>query len=206
MQQKNYYQILQVGTNCNADAIKKAYRKLALELHPDVNKTDETAAQKFTIIKEAYDVLSNPEKRSKFHEAFFFTSLEQLPNSVQELLIKTKDLEVYINNSNVFKIDYVLIELQLQNILTQNQDLIKNSTNTIDKEQLAKSIFSIFEVLPYNALLQFNVFIETLFSNYNQHYLLLLKRKKQAQLWEKYAAVFAVLITIGLCIMIATLA
>ncbi|MBR9979317.1 MAG: J domain-containing protein [Bacteroidetes bacterium] len=68
MKQKNYYEILQVGENASDEEIKKAYRKLAKEYHPDRHPDDPTAETKFKEIGEAYDVLKDKEKRRKYDE------------------------------------------------------------------------------------------------------------------------------------------
>ena len=63
---KDYYKILGVSKTATDDAIKKAYRKLAMKYHPDRNKDDKTAESKFKDISEAYAVLSNKEKRQQY--------------------------------------------------------------------------------------------------------------------------------------------
>ena len=62
----DYYKVLGVDKNATQDQIKKAYRKLARKYHPDVNPNDENAKKKFQEINEAYEVLSDPEKRKKY--------------------------------------------------------------------------------------------------------------------------------------------
>ncbi|HUY78991.1 MAG TPA: J domain-containing protein [Ktedonobacterales bacterium] len=66
MAYKDYYKILGVNRNANADAIKKAYRQLARKYHPDVNPGDKAAEAQFKEINEAYEVLSDPQKRRKY--------------------------------------------------------------------------------------------------------------------------------------------
>ncbi len=63
---KDYYEILNVSRDASQDEIKSAYRKLAKKYHPDLNPNDKEAEQKFKEINEAYEVLSDPEKRKRY--------------------------------------------------------------------------------------------------------------------------------------------
>lgn len=60
----DYYEILEISKDANSETIKKAYRKLALQYHPDRNQGDKEAEEKFKLINEAYEILSNDEKRN----------------------------------------------------------------------------------------------------------------------------------------------
>ena len=62
----DYYKILGITKSATSDEIKKAYRKLARKLHPDINPNDKEAHEKFQQLNEANEVLSNPEKRKKY--------------------------------------------------------------------------------------------------------------------------------------------
>ena len=64
----DYYEILGVNKNAGEEDIKKAYRKLARKLHPDLNPNDKEANKKFQQINEANEVLSDPEKRKKYNQ------------------------------------------------------------------------------------------------------------------------------------------
>ena len=65
---RNYYQILGVPKDASADEIKKAYRRLARQLHPDVNPGDKSADDRFKDINEAYDILSDIDKRAQYDQ------------------------------------------------------------------------------------------------------------------------------------------
>jgi molecular chaperone DnaJ len=65
---RDYYEVLGVAKSATADEIKSAYRKLAMKYHPDRNPDNPEAKEKFTEISEAYEVLSNPEKRQRYDQ------------------------------------------------------------------------------------------------------------------------------------------
>ena len=65
---RNYYEILGVPRDASSDEIKKMYRRLARQYHPDLNPGDKTAEEKFKDIGEAYEVLSDPNKRSQYDQ------------------------------------------------------------------------------------------------------------------------------------------
>ncbi|WP_374080447.1 molecular chaperone DnaJ [Bdellovibrio bacteriovorus] len=74
MAQRDYYEILGVSKDAEQDAIKKAYRKLAMQFHPDKNPGNKEAEEKFKEAAGAYEVLSDPQKRAQYdrfgHDAF----------------------------------------------------------------------------------------------------------------------------------------
>ena len=65
---KDYFQVLGVDRSADADAIKRAFRKLARQYHPDVNPGDATAEARFKEVSEAYEVLSDPDKRRRYEQ------------------------------------------------------------------------------------------------------------------------------------------
>lgn len=68
MVKRDYYEILGVAKNASQDDIKRAYRKLAMKFHPDKNPDDKQAEEKFKECAEAYEVLSDPEKRQRYDQ------------------------------------------------------------------------------------------------------------------------------------------
>ncbi|MBC8265485.1 MAG: molecular chaperone DnaJ [Flavobacteriales bacterium] len=68
MSKRDYYEILGVSKNADAKQIKKAYRKLALKFHPDKNPDDKAAEEKFKEAAEAYEVLSNSDKKQRYDQ------------------------------------------------------------------------------------------------------------------------------------------
>lgn len=74
MSQRDYYEILGVARDADQDTVKKAYRKLAIQFHPDKNPGDKEAEEKFKEAAGAYEILSDPQKRAQYdrfgHDAF----------------------------------------------------------------------------------------------------------------------------------------
>src|SRR5438445_9625266 len=74
MTKRDYYEVLEVTRSASGEEIKKSYRKLAVKYHPDKNPGDHTAEDKFKELGEAYDVLSDENKRAAYdrfgHQAF----------------------------------------------------------------------------------------------------------------------------------------
>lgn len=68
MEKRDYYEVLGVEKNATADQIKKAYRRKAIEYHPDKNPGNKEAEDKFKEAAEAYEVLSNPDKRARYDQ------------------------------------------------------------------------------------------------------------------------------------------
>jgi molecular chaperone DnaJ len=68
MAKRDYYEVLGIGKSAGADEIKKAYRKLAIKYHPDKNPGNAEAEEKFKEAAEAYEVLSNPQKKAQYDQ------------------------------------------------------------------------------------------------------------------------------------------
>ena len=71
---RDYYEVLSVSRNANGDELKKSYRRLAVQYHPDKNPGDPKAEEKFKELGEAYDILNDADKRAAYdrygHAAF----------------------------------------------------------------------------------------------------------------------------------------
>ena len=73
-EKRDYYEVLGVGISASPEEIKKAYRKTAMKYHPDQNEGDSVAEEKFKEASEAYEILSDTQKKAKYdqfgHQAF----------------------------------------------------------------------------------------------------------------------------------------
>ena len=67
-EKRDYYEVLGVSKGASDDEIKKAFRKMSKKYHPDLNPNNKEAEKKFKEVNEAYQVLSDPEKKSKYDQ------------------------------------------------------------------------------------------------------------------------------------------
>ena len=90
-QKRDYYEILNVNRDADADEIKKAYRKLAIQFHPDKNPGDKAAEDKFKEATEAYEVLQNSEKRDRY-DRFGHAGLEGMASDFGDFGVNLDDI------------------------------------------------------------------------------------------------------------------
>jgi len=94
--ERDYYEVLEVGRNATEDEIKRAYRRLAMKYHPDRNPGDKSAEEKFKELAEAYEVLSNPDKRHIYdqlgHEGLRGRAQEPHFSSVEDIMSAFGDI------------------------------------------------------------------------------------------------------------------
>lgn len=107
---KDYYAILKIETSATLPEIKKAYRMLALQFHPDKKQDDPYAAAQFTEIKEAYEVLTNPAKKEYYlQQRWYDQSIgkrkKQHIITPVKVLKQALELEKYISALDVFRMD-----------------------------------------------------------------------------------------------------
>jgi molecular chaperone DnaJ len=79
MEAKDLYKILGVSKGATQEEIRKSYRKLARKYHPDANRDDPEAENRFKEIQHAYEILSNPEKRREYDEVRVPSSARKAP-------------------------------------------------------------------------------------------------------------------------------
>lgn len=95
---ETFYSLLNVDNNASQEDIKKAYRKLSLELHPDRNKGDNEKAEKFKKISTAYNTLSNPNERAQYDSSLTFNNLNLPDNVFMNMLFNPIDINAVLND------------------------------------------------------------------------------------------------------------
>ncbi|MEL4894852.1 J domain-containing protein [Crocosphaera sp. Alani8] len=119
----NYYAILGVSRDATAEEIKKSFRKLARQYHPDVNPGDKTAEEKFKSINEAYDILSDEGKRAEYDRNRFGKSKRRPPRPSRNG-----------NNSSGYNQDQEFWQFRDYNPNTKRAKVVNPSRNRRDVE------------------------------------------------------------------------
>src|SRR4051812_11537916 len=114
IQEPNYYQTLNISHSSSIKEVKKAYRLMALQYHPDVSGNDEFKLEQFRLIKEAYNVLSNPEKRKEYDNRNFFFSKTPKDISLASIEAEIHKLQSYLTNVPATKLNYDNIHFELE--------------------------------------------------------------------------------------------
>ena len=112
MELKDYYSILELAPSATIPEIKKAYRRLAQQYHPDKNNNDVYTTAQFTEIKEAYEVLTNPAKKEYYLQQRWYNQsmgkrMTQDVITPVTVLMQALELEKYVSTLDVFRMDKV---------------------------------------------------------------------------------------------------
>lgn len=141
MQLKDYYSILELHPSATTDEIKKAYRRLAHQYHPDKKNNDPYAAAQFSNIKEAYEILSNPVKKDQYLQRRWYT--QSIGKKIKKdavtpvtILKQLLELDRYISKSDVHRMYHEGLFIHINKILSDENIHTLNSFNepTINKK------------------------------------------------------------------------
>ena len=156
---KDYYEILEITPRATDAAIKKAFRKLAMRYHPDRNIGNPFANHHFREIKEAYEVLSNPVRRSEYNHKRWQNGFSSMPvNAFREvspelLLHQARQIEKYVSSLDVFRMNHDALEKQLHQLLNEHHVtmLTDREQHAVNRE-IVESVLTSIQPLSYSYL------------------------------------------------------
>ena len=198
----DYYNILQVPPFASTEAIKKAYRRLALQFHPDVSSAPDTA-EKFALIKEAYDLLSNAKTRKAYHAQHFHNYAQTQPivtaESIQQQCLQLANA---VKHQNQYSIDFDLLNRQIGYCLQPlHLQILQQPTNDAATVQSCISLLlQCSQVLPFKYIEKIHKLLLQIADaptiiNINSA----TKHQKTQYYIAKYRFVFAVVLAILFC-------
>ncbi len=210
MHLKDHYKILGLHPSADLTEIRKAYRRMALEYHPDKNNGDPYALEYFNAAKEAYEVLTNPARKEKYlQQRWYYQSINK--KKTQEIITpvtvlrQSLELERYVSMLDIHRMDKYGLQGYILGIL--NSETIEK-LNAFNDTQTNREIILLMlkssQPLPVKLLepvcLQLNKLNadpETLSVIQAQF-----KKSIQSYQWEKYRTAFIMLLVLFICLLI----
>jgi curved DNA-binding protein CbpA len=211
MHLKDHYSILEIEPSATLAEIKKAYRKLAQQFHPDKNANDPYAAARFAAVKEAYEVLTNPLKKAYYlQQRWYDQSIGK--RKTQEIITPVSLLKQSLElNRQVAQMDIHRMDRQglLEYMLSQFNDASLEQLGSFNEpsviEQIILTTLKTAEVLKTEQLKQIAGKLSKLAAgNASQIERIekTIRSQRRKESWEKKELVLVVLITIIICVLI----
>ena len=211
MHLKDYYGILEIETSATLPEIKKAYRKLAHQYHPDKKQNDPYASAQFTEIKEAYEVLSNPAKKEYYlQQRWYNQSIGQRKTqhiiTPVTVLKQVLELEKYVSTLDVHRMDKQGLSDYINDVLSSAviAQLLPFNEHHVN-DQIIITAIKAMEPLKINQVkIISNLLFKLAGDNIESKKLItgLLVLKKQKGKAEKYQPFILIIIVVSICILI----
>ncbi len=209
---KDYYKILELPPNAGLVDIKKSFRKLAMRYHPDKHGEDEVAGAQFMEVQEAYDTLTDPEKKEiylqqRWYEQSMGRKLSgSMPLTSVSILQDVIRLNKYISGLDVFRIDNEgLLHYQLQ-LLSRDAIAILKSEEQVDiiKEIVRLSIDNC-KSFHLNQATRLAIKLQELIktgSDEEKQLEAFIAKRSQDEFWQKWKIPVFIIVTMLLCYLI----
>lgn len=205
---KDHYKTLGVPPNASTDAVKKKFRKLALQYHPDINAGNEFSALQFRELQEAYETLSHPSKRAKYHYEWQLhfpndairSGQMQTPASVLESCIR---LDEQLSATDLFRANKEAIFLRIQALLSPANKamLLQHSDESLNQEVITR-LLSASSGLPFKYIAPIAAELKTIAGADNSSITMItdfVKRARRKSCWEQYHPLIVLLLSLAIC-------
>ncbi len=156
---KDHYGILEIESSATLQEIKKSYRRLALQFHPDKNNNDPYAVARFSEIKEAYEVLTHPEKKEQYlqqrwYEQSIGNKRKQVTVTPFTILKQVLELEKYVSKLDVFRMNKYGLHDHIAALLDDETIEKLNSFNERStNDQVIMLLMNCLKILPLDLTL-----------------------------------------------------
>jgi len=211
MHLKDYYAILEIETSASATEIKKSYRRLAQQFHPDKNQADPYAVAQFHQIKEAYEVLTNPSRKEYYLQQRWYNQSigkKKTQDAITPVTVlkQSLELEKYVSTLDIFRMDKEGLEQYILELLSNDTiNKLKQFNEPDTSSQIVQITLRTINVLPPHysktVLSQLQVLAESNENFLRQIQSIVIKTNKKHQR-EKYSLLIIIGITIILCLLI----
>lgn len=210
LQTKDYYKILGLPPSATHKEIKSAYRRLAHQLHPDKNDDDPYSSSQFELVKEAYEVLTNPSRKAYYLQQRWYDQVMNKKGTTTSvtpvtILKQCIELDQYVARLDVHRMDQEGLYAYVTELLSDGTIEKLNTFNERDiNDSIIESLLKTGRSLPYSfveplcsRLMKINVNKATL-EKIRLHVL----QAKRAHQWNKYKIWLLLLIVVLICLLI----
>jgi hypothetical protein len=207
-QVKDYYKILELPTTASLSEIKKSFRRLAQQYHPDKNDGSNMAAAHFHEIQEAYKTLSDPKKREAYHYQRWYVRstgkrFASAPLTPTHILQECRLLQQYVASMNIFHLRYDAVSLHVRELLNKNaMGMLLEQKNEAVNREIIQSILTSVQPLPRKFFIPIaDLLLQLAGDDVSARSLIeqALTNKKQGHIWDKYKWVLMLVITALIC-------
>jgi len=212
MQLKDYYKILELEPSATVVEIKKAYRRLAQQYHPDKNSNDQYALVYFSEIKEAYEVLTNPSKKEYYlQQRWYQQSLGKKEFSSQPvtpvtILKQLLELDKYVSGLDIFRMDKARLYQHINNLLSDdNTAQVKKFNEQEINNEIVRTVLHTAGYLQLQQAEEITAKLYPLCENQpgtKKNIDLFLQQLKTKNRWEKYRPAVIIVATIIISLLI----
>ncbi len=208
MRVKDYYKILNVPTNAGHNEIRKAFRALALQYHPDRNNGDKYKEALFREVQEAYQTLSDPKSREEYNYKRWYTrslgkSYTQESLTPSLILNEAEKLSNYMLSLNDLQIDYDLLSQRIRNILsTEHIDILLHYDNTELNRKIIRLTIRTMSPLPVKYIDPITLLLARIAkqdSSLLQEIRTFRENRQSEEKWQKWNIWLVIAATILLC-------
>lgn len=211
MQIKDYFALLELEASASVTDIKKAYRRLALQLHPDKAGNDPYAAARFAEIKEAYEVLTDPGKREYYLQQRWYNRAAGINRTEQtvtpaSMILQALELERHVARLDEFRMDREGLKVYILDLIADER--LEKLKAFDDKESMQTFVRSVIRSSRHLDTQQATAVVTQLRKAFASDLLLeketeaFLHHSRKKKKREKYTVVFVLLLTILLCLLI----
>ena len=210
MEIKDYYSTLELLPTTSPDDIKKAYRRLAQQYHPDKTGDDPRARAQFNAIKEAYETLTTPHRREAYLQERWLAQSQGLkdhwvPSTPEALLQKLLTLEKKLYHTDGHRADYASWVQQVESWLSEETLLPLKEFQDLETEKAAfESCLRIAQLIPYPQVLPLLHCARRLCQQPAQIQKIerLLQRSRRSARIEKLKPLIAAIIVLLICLLL----
>jgi DnaJ-domain-containing protein 1 len=211
MHLKDYYNILHLEPSATLPEIKKAYRKLALQYHPDKNHNDPYAAAQFYEIKEAYEVLTNPSKKEYYlQQRWYDQSIGKRKKqdiiTPVTILKQALELEKYVSTLDVFRMDKEGLQQYILEMLPDSTiEELKKFNEPDTNREIITTILKAMRPLPQFYTEPIILRLEKLAGDDESARAVVvtfIQKTAQKSRREKYSLIIIIIATLFLCLLI----